>query len=137
MVSAKSSTLAVSANPASANALNTLGRHFSPGVGEAYLRFESTGEAADADIVIMAIVLDHMPDKTKSPNVPLADTLSLVADLGFDSVAITEMVFFLEDLFQMRITNQEIVRVRTVGDLRWFVRQKLAVTAATKPFARA
>ena len=106
--------------------MNALGRHFAPEVCEAYARFAAKHDPADADIVVLAIMLDHMPDKKLHPVGTPADTLALIADLGFDSVAITEMVFFLEDLFRMRIENDEILRVRTVGDLRTFVRQKLA-----------
>lgn len=137
MVSIKSPASAAPANPTTTNALNTLGRHFPADVCEAYARFESSRDAADADIVVLAIVLDHMPDKKLRATVSLSDPFSLVADLGFDSVAITEMVFFLEDLFQLRISNEEILRVRTVGDLRSFVRQKIDGAAPTNPPSRA
>ena len=39
-----------------------------------------------ADTLVLAIVGDHMPQKQAR----LTDTAELVADLGFDSVAITE-----------------------------------------------
>jgi len=116
--------------PAPDNA-ETLLRHFPDEVRAAYARLRATGDVAAADIVVNAILLDHMRDKT----VPIVDTASLISDLGFDSVAITEMVFFIEDLLQVSVTNAEIVRVRTVGDLRGFLREKLAphVAASVAP----
>jgi acyl carrier protein len=137
MVSTKSPLPAAPANPAQGDALKAIGRHFPLEVREAYTRFAATHAAADADIVVLAIVLDHIPDKQRRPATPPGDSVALVADLGFDSVAITEMVFFLEDLFQLRITNEEILRVRTVGDLRDFVRRKLAGQPPANAAARA
>ncbi|MDB6094455.1 MAG: hypothetical protein JWM32_2017 [Verrucomicrobia bacterium] len=110
------------------HAARTLGQHFPTEVCAAYERFLTTKVPADADLVVLAIMLDHLPDKKLRPAGTPADALGLVNDLGFDSVAITEMVFFLEDLFQVRITNEEILRVKTVGDLRSFVRQKLTAS---------
>jgi acyl carrier protein len=122
--------------PAGQNdAVQVLGRHFPEDVQQAYARFRQTRGPDDADIVVLAIMLDHLPDKKLRPAVVPADTMSLVADLGFDSVAITEMVFFLEDLFAVRISNDEILRVRTVGDLRGFVRQKLTAQPPAGPRA--
>jgi acyl carrier protein len=111
--------------PATNDAIEALGRHFPEPVREAYARFVQHREPGDADVVVMAIMLDHMPDKEAARGMTPQDSQTLVADLGFDSVAITEMVFFLEDLFHVRISNDEILRVKTVGDLRAFVRRKL------------
>ena len=124
-----------SATPGRNNAVQILGRHFPEEVQQAYARFLKTRVPAEADAVVLAIMLDHRPDKKVPLAVAPGDSMGLVADLGFDSVAITEMVFFLEDLFAVRITNDEILRVRTVGDLRAFVRQKLTAQPPAAPSA--
>jgi acyl carrier protein len=108
----------------------TLANHFPAPVREAYARFTASRNPDEADIVVLAVLLDHIPDKKRRPTSQPADNVALVADLGFDSIAITELVFFLEDLFQVRITNEEILRVLTVGELRAFVREKIGVSPA-------
>ena len=100
----------------------TLLRHFPEDVRLAYLRLRDFGDPAAADTLVLAIVADHMP----RPEAALMDSASLIKDLGFDSVAIAEMVFFIEDLLEVNVTNAEIMRVHTVGELRAFVRSKLA-----------
>lgn len=104
------------------DAAETLLKHFPEDVRSAYVRLRETGDPVAADTLVLAIVADHMP----GDGVELADSAALVDDLGFDSVAIAEMVFFIEDLLQVSVTNAEILRVRTVGELRAFVRTKLA-----------
>jgi acyl carrier protein len=112
----------------------TLERHFPQAIRDAYREFKQTKNADSADVVVLGVVVDHVPGKKLPGDATTSDKLSLIGDLGFDSVAITEMVFFLEDLFSVRISNEEILSVRTLGDLRSFVRRKVAVTtpAATQ-----
>ena len=116
------SPISIPARTALPAAADTLLRHFPDEVRLAYLRLHESGDPAAADTLVLAIVEDHMPHA----GAELADSASLVTDLGFDSVAIAEMVFFIEDLLQVNVTNAEILRVRTVGELRTFVRMKLA-----------
>jgi acyl carrier protein len=119
----------ISAPAALPDAVETLLRHFPEEVRGAYVRLRDTGDAAAADTLVLAIVADHMPHA----DAEIVDSASLVADLGFDSVAIAEMVFFIEDLLQVNVTNAEILRVRTVRELRSFVRSKLAAGHGRPP----
>ena len=114
-------------------AASTLLRHFPVEIREAYLRFKATRAEVDANLIVLAVVQDHLPNKALRSGEPFGDELQLIADLGFDSVAITEMVFFLEDLFQVQIGNEEIMRVRTIGDLRSFVRKKTSANPLISP----
>lgn len=104
---------------------------FPASVRAAHERFLATKNASDLDTVVIAIVLDHQPSHAKaSGEITAPDTARLIADLGFDSLALAEIVFFLEDLYRVTITNEELMKITTVGELRAFVRTKVADTGA-------
>jgi acyl carrier protein len=105
---------------------------FPAGVRDAFARFLATGDTPALDPVLFAVVRDFLPKKNPAGDGPLPDGARLIEDLGFDSLAIVEIVFFMEDLFQIKISNAEIEQVRTIGELRAFVVKKYA---AAKPKA--
>jgi len=120
--SASSSPTEKSASDSKADAI----RHLPPEAQAAYRKFEASGDVAALDPVIAAILEDYIPRPPEKPLAEFPGDTRLVDDLGFDSLAITEVVFFTEDLFSIRIANEEIIQVRTLDDLRGFVRAKIA-----------
>ena len=43
---------------------------------------------------------------------------TVISSLGMDSVAVMELVSYFEERLNMRIPDEELGRVRTLGDLR-------------------
>jgi len=105
-------------------------RHLPEEAQAAFARFRASGDAAELDPVILAILEDFIPRKSAQPLAGLPGSTRLMDDLGFDSLAITEVVFFTEDLFGISIANEEIIQVRTLDDLRGFVRRKVGGVSA-------
>jgi acyl carrier protein len=105
-------------------------RHLPELARAAFRRFRGERDPAALDPVILAILEDYVPRPPAKPLAEHAGSTILIDDLGFDSLAITEVVFFTEDLLGITITNEEIVRVRTLDDLRGFIRAKVAASGA-------
>ena len=101
-------------------------KHLPADARDAFLRFQAQGDPAILDPVIFAILEDFIPKAPPRPFAELPGTTSLIEELGFDSLAITEVVFFTEDLFGITISNEEIMQVRTLDDLRGFISRKVA-----------
>ncbi|MFI5337082.1 MAG: acyl carrier protein [Opitutales bacterium] len=102
-------------------------RRLPAGARAAFARFLTSGDPATLDPVLFAILEDFMP-RTR-PLAELPGDTRLIDDLGLDSLSLTELVFFTEDLFGISITNEEIVRVRTLDDLRGFIHGKVDFSA--------
>ncbi|HLP00972.1 MAG TPA: acyl carrier protein [Opitutaceae bacterium] len=95
-------------------------------VRAAYQTFRATGDEAALRVVVTAAVADFMPrNSVHSRTEPLRAEERLIEDLGFDSLAVAETVFFFEDLFKVTIKNEEILALRTVGELCDFVARRL------------
>ncbi len=101
---------------------------FSSGVRDAFLRYLSQRDMSAADEVVIAILKDHVPSR-KVSQIPahLTDESTLMGDLGIDSVSISDAVFVIEEVFDVSIANKDLANLRTVGDLRHYLRAKLAV----------
>lgn len=95
-------------------------------IREAHDRWLQTRDAADADRVILAVVAHHLPSRSpKDPLADLPDGARLVEDLGYDSLAIAEIVFFIEDLYGVAISNDDLRAIGTIAELRVAVRSKI------------
>lgn len=102
---------------------------FPESVRAAHERFLATGDAAALDTVVLAVVRDYQPVSARTgDSAPFPDSARLIGDLGFDSLALAEIVFFFEDLYRVSITNQELMSISSVGELRNFIRAKIDTT---------
>jgi len=84
-------------------------------------QFQSTGDPMAFRVVLHHLLTDFKPEWAEQLPDSLADGLHLINDLDFDSLAITEMVFYFEDLLGVSITNSELQGLITIGDLRKFL----------------
>jgi acyl carrier protein len=62
---------------------------------------------------------------SRRPVVPAADS-ELMADLGFDSLQVLELVGELEDHFQVAVPLNSLTHIRTVGQIAAEVRRLVA-----------
>jgi acyl carrier protein len=100
---------------------------FSPSVREAHARWLAARDLDALDVVVLAIVAFHRGRRAIfDPAAPLPDSARLIADLGYDSLALAEVVFFVEDLYRVTISNHDLHGIRTVADLRAYVRAKVS-----------
>lgn len=99
-------------------------RHLPPAAQAAFNRFQTSRTAADLDPVIYAILEDFIPSAPERPLAALPGDTRLMDDLGFDSFAFIEIIFFTEELLGITITNEEVVKVRTLDELRHFIHGK-------------
>jgi acyl carrier protein len=58
-------------------------------------------------------------------------------DLGLDSLAMIELLFKIEEHFDLEIPNEDLSRVTTVADVTAYVEEKLGATAAPAAPAKA
>lgn len=98
----------------------------------AYLRFVAEPTEADVQFLVQAAVREFMPKHVSQPTpTELTPASRLVEDLGIDSLAVAEMIFFFEDLFNISIPSNEILGLKTVAELQSYVKTKLPAPKKT------
>ena len=126
--------MSTSTTTASASSIGYQGesiRHLPATAQEAFVRFRSSHDPAALDTILLAILEDFMPKPPACPLAEMSGDTRLIDDLNYDSIIITEVVFFAEDLFDITITNKEIIQVSTLDALRSFIRAKVDAQSAS------
>lgn len=69
-------------------------------------------------------LLRFLHDASGEPITFTGDT-NLREDLGVDSITIAEVIFQLEDIFEVEIDNQKLLQTNTVEQLKSYIMSKL------------
>lgn len=92
-------------------------------------RFFRENAAEALDRLVVGVIAYHRPAKSKEATgdtVALEGSAKLVEDLGFDSLAMVEMSFLLDELLGLRLSDDEMRALRTIDDVRGAVRMRAA-----------
>ena len=109
---------------------------------DAALRFRASGDPTEIPVIVYGIVERHLaPEVSQKLDLHhVEEGTRLVEDLGIDSLTMLEIVLSIEETMAMRIENEELKDLRTLGDVKTFIGQKLAVgtgaEASPKPKTR-
>lgn len=101
-------------------------KHCSEATVAAAMRFEETRDLDE----LPAIILGVLGRDTTNPNAEgvaaATDESRLIEDIGMDSFGMIEVVMTAEEVLGITVANQEMNDIRTLGQLKAFLRTKLA-----------
>ena len=98
----------------------------SPETIEKAVEFRKTGNAElVGDVVIGIIERFAEPEKREMLKNP-SDDLVIVDDLGFDSLTMVEIVLAVEDAIGTTIAEEDVQKLRTLGDIKNFIKEKVS-----------
>ena len=98
-----------------------------PETVDAALRFRETGDPVEVPAIAYGIIERHLaPEVSQKMDLHHVDEgTRLIEDLGVDSLTMLEIVLSIEETMAIRIENEELKDLRTLGDVRTFISQKL------------
>ena len=98
---------------------------FPPEIQAAYVAFAETGNPERLDEVVLGVLKNFLASPPDESLGRLPGTTRLLEDLGCDSLAIVDMLFLAESLFDIKISDEEMAKVTTLDALRESFRKKV------------
>lgn len=98
----------------------------------AALRLQDKPDEGDLDIVIRGVLARDLPDERTAALPDAGDDARLIEDIGMDSFGMIEVVMTAEEVLGITISNEEMKRIATLGELKDFLRAKLAAKSSVE-----
>ena len=110
---------------APADDLRSLLKRCSPPTYTAALNYRRTRDPAHLPAIVFGII-ERYVERPLRPRLQMpAEEIRLTADLGLDSLTLTELVILIEETLQLTLAPEELPRLRTLADLHRFIAAKL------------
>jgi 3-hydroxyacyl-[acyl-carrier-protein] dehydratase len=111
-------------------------RRCSPETIEAAIRYRESGDL-DAIPTIVFGILDRYQPATAAVKLSEAnENTRLIEDIGLDSLTLLEIVLSIEEVLKLRIENEELREIRTLGQLNKFLHDKITGATIEAPAKR-
>ncbi|HVS51207.1 MAG TPA: acyl carrier protein [Opitutaceae bacterium] len=103
---------------------------FPPEFQELIWDYRRTRTAATLEKIVRGMLEYHGGDVFRTKYAEKQDGVLLVEDLGFDSLALVEISFQAEEFVGIVIQLEDFPKIKTLGDLQAFLREKSFPAAA-------
>ena len=97
-------------------------RRCPPYAYHAACRFRRTGSPEHVPEVLHGIIERFVDPELRSKLQQPADHLRLQEDLGLDSLSLMEVIMLTEDVLQVCINSHDLRDLRTLGEIKQFIR---------------
>jgi len=90
-----------------------------------YQSYLETQKAEALNEFVLGLIRFFQDENEVPPMEELSDTTEIRKDLGVDSVTIAEIVFLIEEVFEIEIDNEDLMQLNTIGELREYIIRKV------------
>ncbi len=97
----------------------------SPETLEAALKYRASGDVTLVPVIVLGIVERFLDPEVISKLRSGDDTVRFMEDLGLDSLTMIEAIMMVEESLGVSIKNEELLNLRSVGDLKVFIQEKI------------
>ena len=84
------------------------------------------------DDPVTARIIQSLADYLKRDAATIQKSHHLRDDLGLDSMAVIELLYKIEEVFNLQIPDQDLVGLTTVGSVSAYVQKRLAPAQAKR-----
>ena len=100
-------------------------RRCSPETIDAAVRYRETGDLKAIPTVVFGILDRYQPATAPVKLSEANENTRLIEDIGLDSLTLLEIVLSIEETLKLRIENEELREIRTLGQLNKFLHAKI------------
>lgn len=106
---------------------------------EAAIRYREQGDLDAIPHIVYGILERYQPATGAVKLANASEDTRLIEDLGLDSLTLLEIVLSIEEVLKLRIENEELREIRTLGQLNKFLHAKITgakTETSTKHYTR-